>query len=245
MKHFIEEKNILKLSEAAATFIIKTAAKAIKARGRFTIALSGGSTPKALFDLLSEPSYTSQIEWKKTFAFWSDERIVPLNDKENNAKMAIDTLLSKVPIPKKNIFRISSNLTAEKAAMKYETTILEFFSDTKPSLDICLLGLGEDGHTASLFPETTILQEKKGLVRSVFVSKLDTDRVSFTIPFILSSKNIVFFISGKSKAKILDRIITGDYEPEKYPSQFIQGKTKSIYFFYDEAAGRILEKSFN
>lgn len=243
MKHFIQEKNLEALSIAAANFIIKTAEVAIKARGKFTVALSGGSTPKALFTLLATPHYASQIDWKNTYVFWSDERTVPLDDEENNAKMAIDSLLSKVAIPKKNIFRIASNLSAAKAAQKYEATILSFFDNKKPSLDLCLLGLGDDGHTASLFPYTTILEEKKAWVKEVYVPKLDTNRISFTIPMILASRKIVFFIAGKNKAVVLDKIITGDYTPEKYPSQFIKGKSKSIYYFYDEAAGKKLELS--
>lgn len=243
MKHFIEEEDIDQLCAAAAQFIIKTAAKSIKKNGRFTFALSGGSTPKALFALMALPHHATQIDWKKTFVFWSDERKVPLNDEDNNAKMAIGALLSKVSIPKKNIFRIASNLSAEKAAKKYEENIRNFFGASKPSMDICLLGLGDDGHTASLFPATTILQEKKALVSNVHVPKLDTERISFTIPMILSSRNIVFFLSGKGKAKIFDIVITGAYEPEQYPAQFIQGKSKSIFYFYDKAAGKYLKKS--
>ncbi len=241
MKHFVQEKNLEALSISAANFIISIAKKSIKARGKFTIALSGGSTPKALFTLLATQEYASQIDWKNTYVFWSDERTVPLDDEENNAKMAIDSLLSKVAIPKKNIYRIASNLSAQKAAQKYEASILSFFDNKKPSLDICLLGLGDDGHTASLFPNTTILEQTKAWVKEVYVPKLDTNRISFTIPMILAAKNIVFFIAGKNKAIVLDKIITGDYTPAKYPAQFIQGKSKSIYYFYDEAAGKKLE----
>lgn len=243
MKHFIQEKNLDALCIAAANFIIKTAKAAIKTRGKFTIALSGGSTPKALYTLLSTAEYAAQIDWKNTYIFWSDERTVPLVDEENNAKMAIDSLLSKVAIPKKNIFRIASNLSAQKASQKYEATIVSFFDNKKPSLDICLLGLGDDGHTASLFPYTTILEETKAWVKEVYVAKLDTNRISFTIPMILAARKIVFFIAGKNKAIVLDKIITGEYTPAKYPSQFIQGKSKSIYYFYDEAAGKKLELS--
>ncbi len=245
MKHFISSKNLESLCTAAADFIVKKAARSIKARGQFTIALSGGSTPKALFQLLATDEYHSKIDWKNTVCFWSDERNVALQDDNNNAKMAIDTLLSKVPVKQKNIFRIPAQLGATKAAKNYQASLLKFFGDKKPIMDICLLGLGDDGHTASLFPHTSILQPTKEWIKAVHVPQLDTDRISFTVPMILASRNIVFFIAGQNKAKVLDKIITGPFDPQKYPSQFIHSKTKPIYYFYDEAAGKELEKSLS
>ena len=185
------------LAKAAAEYFIKLAAEAIQLKGKFTVALSGGNTPAAMYKLLSTDFYINQIDWKNIYFFWGDERCVALNDKNNNSYNAKNILLNKVIVPKKNIFIIPVDETPVNAAIYYEATIKIFFKSDKPVFDLILLGMGDNGHTASLFPNTTILQEAKALVKEVYVDEIKMDRVSFTAPLINNAKHILFLVTGK------------------------------------------------
>ncbi len=209
------------LITAAADLIIKLADESIAARGKFTIALSGGSTPLALYALLATPFYSNKIDWKNTFVFWGDERCVPFDDAENNSYNA-KTLLKKVPIPQENIFPIPVDLPPVKAAVKYEQTLKDFFGNEKPQFDLILLGIGKDGHTASLFPNTEILEEKNALVKEVCDAGITPHRISFTVPLINQARNKLFLITGKEKSEVFNIVLNGKYEPGKYPAQFIK-----------------------
>lgn len=221
------------LITAAADLIIQIADEAIAARGKFTIALSGGSTPLDLYAFLATPSYRKKIDWKKTFVFWGDERCVPFDDAENNSRNAIKTLLEKVSIPEENIFPIPVDFPPVKAAEKYEQTIKDFFKNEKPQFDLILLGMGKDGHTASLFPYTQILNEKKGLVKEVCDTGITPHRISFTVPLINQANHKFFLVSGKEKSAAVDIVLNGKYEPEKYPAQFI----KDAVWFINPVSG--------
>ncbi|MEO7046648.1 MAG: 6-phosphogluconolactonase, partial [Ferruginibacter sp.] len=168
------------LSKAAADFIVSLAAKQIAENGKFTIALSGGNTPSQLFELLATGAYNKAIDWKNTFVFWGDERCVPVDDERNNSHVAKELLLNNVKIPTENIFIVPVKMPPAKAAHHYEQTLKSFFKTQFPAFDLILLGMGDNGHTASLFPKTPILQEKKALVKEVYVEELDMNRVSFT-----------------------------------------------------------------
>lgn len=173
MPHQIKNfSNTNTLALAAAEYIIRIAADAIKKRGRFCIALSGGTTPNVLYSVLVQPEYQSKIDWKNTFVFWSDERCVPANNPQNNSHQAIHLLLNEVSIPTENIFVVPVHLSPAIAAKTYETTIQQFFKNEYPVFDIVLLGMGDNGHTASLFPFTSILQEEKALVKDVYVAEV-------------------------------------------------------------------------
>lgn len=210
------------LAKAAAEYFIKLAAEAIQLKGKFTVALSGGNTPAAMYKLLSTEFYINQIDWKNIYFFWGDERCVALNDKNNNSYNAKNILLDKVSIPKKNIFIIPVDESPVNAAIYYEATIKIFFKTDKPVFDLILLGMGNNGHTASLFPNTIILQEAKALVKEVYVAEIKMDRISFTAPLINNAKHILFLVTGKEKQQMLKTVLEGKYEPEKYPAQMIK-----------------------
>jgi 6-phosphogluconolactonase len=210
------------LAEAAANYFVQIANECIEKKGKLTVALSGGNTPMALYQLLASPIYSNQINWKKVFVFWGDERCVALDSSDNNAFNAKNVLLDKVPIPKKNIFAIPVDETPANAAIYYEATIKIFFKTDKPVFDLILLGMGNDGHTASLFPHSTILQEKNKLVKEVFLAEKNVWRVSLTAPLINQASHKLFLIAGKAKAPMLDIILLEEKDYEKYPAQMIE-----------------------
>jgi 6-phosphogluconolactonase len=210
------------LAKAAAEYFIKIAKEAIELKGKFTVALSGGSTPGTMYQLLTDNFYNQQIEWKKCYFFWGDERCVPLNDKDNNAFTAKNILLDKVFVPKKNIFIVPVDESPVNAAIYYEATIKIFFKTDSPSFDLILLGMGNNGHTASLFPNTTILHEQKALVKEVYVNEIKMNRISFTAPLINNAKHILFLVAGAEKDTMLKKVLEGDYKPDEYPAQLIK-----------------------
>ncbi len=211
------------LAKTAAEYFIKLAAEAIEKKGKFTVALSGGNTPGAMYKLLASDFYSQRIDWKKCYFFWGDERCVPLNHQDNNAFNAKNILLDKVPVPKKNIFIIPVDESPINAAIYYEATIKIFFKTDKPEIDLILLGMGDNGHTASLFPHTTILQEQKALVKEVYVEEVKMYRVSFTAPLINNAKHILFLVACKGKEAMLKKVLEGEYKPDEYPAQLVKG----------------------
>ena len=210
------------LAQAAAEYFIKLAYESIKLKGKFTVALSGGNTPAAMYKLLANDFYCQKIEWKKCYFFWGDERCVSLTDKDNNSFNAKKMLLDKVPVPQKNIFIIPVDESPKNAAIYYEATLKIFFKTDKPVFDLILLGMGDNGHTASLFPHTTILQETKSLVKEVFVEEVKMHRVSFTAALINDAKHILFLVAKKHKELMLKKVLEGEYKPEEYPAQLIK-----------------------
>jgi len=229
------------LSIATAEFIIKLADEAIAAVGRFFISLSGGSTPEKLFKLLADEDYKTRMPWKNTYVFWGDERYVPLNDERNNAHVAKTLLLDKVDIPAENIFVIPVNIEpATEAAKAYEKTLRTFFGDGLPQFDLILLGIGENAHTASLFPGTSVIYEKKEWVSALYVDEVKMFRITMTAPFINDARNVVFLAAGDSKAEVLQTVLTADYQPEKYPAQLISPVNGNLYWFLDKKAAALL-----
>jgi 6-phosphogluconolactonase len=226
------------LFQAAAEEVIRVATDAIAQRGRFTIALSGGSTPKNLYTLIAANAGAS-VPWEKVFFFWSDERHVPLDDPDSNYRMAKESLLSKVPVPPANVFPIpAGKQDAEAAANDYEQTLKKFFASGSelPRFDLVLLGMGPDGHTASLFPETPALQEKSRLVVANRVDKLKTNRITFTLPLLNAARCVLFLVSGADKAAVLHEVLEGDAPAEKYPSKLVRPSNGKPIWFVDRAA---------
>jgi len=221
---------------AAAEFIVSIANKAIAKNGRFIISLSGGQTPVKLYSILAQDPFRNQIEWKKVFIFWGDERCVPLEDEQNNAYQAKVTWLNKVDVPPSNIHIIPVNLKPAEAAKQYEKKINDFFGNSPKQFDIVLLGLGENGHTASLFPGTNVLNEQAEGIREVYVEEEKMFRITMTAPLINKAHHILFLVSGKKKAKILENIMQGPYQPEKYPAQLINPVEADLRWFADSAA---------
>jgi 6-phosphogluconolactonase len=234
------------LFQAAAEDIIRSATDAVAQRGRFTIALSGGSTPKNLYTLIAANA-SSNLPWDKVFFFWGDERHVPPTDPESNYRMAQETILSKVPVPPANVFRIAGeNPDASAAAEAYEQTLRKFFALAPgefPRFDLILLGMGPDGHTASLFPETEALQEKSRLVVANWVEKLNTSRISLTLPVLNAARRVAFLVSGADKAAVLHEVLEGKAPGEKYPSKLVRPIDGTLIWFVDRAAGSELSAS--
>jgi len=234
------------LNQAAAELLIDLAKKSIEERGRFALALSGGNTPKKLYALLSMSPYRDKMPWKDTFIFWSDERCVPMEDERNNANMAINLLLKEINIPPSNIFRVPVQMRPALAAKHYEETLRNFFKNEPPRFDLILLGLGENGHTASLFPGTDVLHENRhrrvpqkaesAWVKEVYVEEEHIHRITMTAPLINKARNILFLVTGEEKSHILKTVMTGSYLPEQYPAQLIDPEQGEIQWFVDEKA---------
>lgn len=232
------------LQEAAARFIVRLLNEAIRARGTGTLILSGGSTPKAVYELLASEQFRSQLDWKNVHLFWGDERCVPPTHADSNYRMTNEALLQKIPVPPKNVHRIEGERLPREAAELYEKEIRIFFglkASQRPRFDVTLLGMGEDGHTASLFPGTTILNETKRLVSDVFLPKFNAHRISMTYPTINNSRSILFLISGAGKAKILHEALEG--EPNRYPAQRVQPTHGTLFWLVDAAASTDLQLS--
>ncbi len=229
------------LCESVAHWIIKLANAAVAERGRFSISLSGGSTPGQLHALLATPLYRNQMPWAHTFVFWGDERCVPLDDDRNNAFVAKNILLDKVAIPAENVFVTPVNLEPAAAAAAYDATIRHFFGEGNPlEFDLIFLGLGDNGHTASLFPGTLIVHEKAIGVREIFVAEVDMFRVTMTAGLINSARHVAFLVTGAGKAIMLNNILHADFDPDYLPAQLIQPSPGDLHWFVDEAAAKLL-----
>jgi len=234
------------LSAAAAKWIADQIINTLKKQNRFTIALSGGSTPKQLHKILAATPYKEQIEWNKLHIFWGDERDVPFDDERNNAKMAFDTLLNQVPVPKSQIHIMRTDIPPEQSADEYEKILRQYFGNNnndsqRNSFDLVLLGMGDDGHTLSLFPGTTIVHEEKAWVKSFFLQSQNMYRISLTKSVVNKSTLIAFLSTGQNKANALKQVLEGTYNPDLYPAQVIQPSNGELHWFVDEAAAGLLK----
>jgi len=230
------------LIRAAAEQIASLLIGGVKDRGRATIALSGGSTPRSVYALLSSELYRPRISWKSVHVFWGDERCVPPESSESNFRMANEALLAHVPILPQNVHRIKGEQNPSYAAEEYETEIRQIFGLEKgmhPRFDVILLGLGDDGHTASLFPGVSALTEQHRLVTDVFVEKLKTHRITLTLPVINNASHVVFLVSGKGKAAILHDVLQGD--KPLYPAQLVRPSVGKLVWLVDQDAASQLE----
>lgn len=228
------------LTQATADLMIKISKQAIENRGKFVLSLSGGTTPECLYSLLAKPPYRNQILWNKTFVFWGDERFVPPNNKLNNANMAKALLLDHINIPAININPIPVDLEPDEAAKKYEGVITKFFGKETPRFDLIFLGLGENGHTASLFPGSDVVFENTRLVREVYVTEQRMYRITMTPPLINKAHNIVFLVEGENKAEILKTVLIGPQQPDKFPAQVINAEDGDLYWLVDKKAAALL-----
>ena len=234
------------LNHSAAEMFVRIGNEAINKGGRFTVALAGGSTPKSLYRLLSGEQFRNQIEWNNVFFFFGDERNVAPDDEESNFRTANENLFLPLQISGENIFRWRTELNnPEKTAEQYEKTIRSFFNLSEnefPRFDLILLGMGDDGHTASLFPLTRALSETEKIAATNEVEKLSTVRLTLTFPALNNAENIIFFVAGANKAETLQAVLEGDSQPEKYPSQMIKPLNGGIYWFIDAGAASRLNK---
>ena len=203
-------QNLSELNRKAAEEFVGLGGAANARRGRFTVALSGGSTPKALYTLLASAEYRNRLDWSRVHLFWGDERGVPPDHPESNFRMVQESLLSKVETPPENIHRMAGEKNPQAAAAEYENELRRVFSSSQaaaPRFDLIYLGLGEDGHTASLFPGSAALSENQRWVTIAYVERLQAHRLTLTLPVINAAAQITFLVSGKSKSAIVKRLL--------------------------------------
>jgi 6-phosphogluconolactonase len=229
------------VAQLAATLLTDSVIQAVAARGIARIAVSGGSTPRAVFELLADPSapYLAEIPWKQLQLFWVDERCVPPTHEESNFRMTKAAMLDKVPLPPENIHRMEGELDPEEAASRYEAEIRNAFrleGAQTPTFDLVMLGLGPDGHTASLFPHTEGLDEMARIVIANHVPQKDVWRVTLTWPVIVQGREVAFLVEGEEKAEMVHNVFTGPYNPEEYPAQLIRPASGKLTLLLDTAA---------
>jgi len=224
------------ITSHAADIFVTAAQNAIQQHGRFVVALTGGSSPVAIYKLLATPEYKAKIDWDNVFVFWGDERWVALDDDLSNAKMSAQNLLNHVPIPKGNIFPMyKDGVTPQDYAVQYEQFIKQVAGENG-IFDLILLGMGDDGHTASLFPGEAVLDEQDKWVAAYYLEPQSMYRITLTAPLINKAKQIVVITFGENKAHALHEVLHGDYNPEKYPTQLIKPLNGELLFLTDKAA---------
>jgi 6-phosphogluconolactonase len=229
------------LANAMAQHMLAVAQEAVAARGIARLAISGGSTPKRTFEILADPAHSEfgAFPWDKTELYWVDERCVAPDDQESNYRMTRLAMLDKVPLPAGQIFRIEGELDPELAAARYESTIRGHFrleGAQMPTFDLVALGMGPDGHTASLFPHTEGLRELTRVAIANHVPQKETWRVTLTSPVINQGRKVIFLIGGHDKAEVLGNVLGSKYDPETWPSQLIQPKSGQLLLLLDKAA---------
>jgi 6-phosphogluconolactonase len=225
------------LSEAAARMFVEEARRRIDESGRFAVALAGGSTPKATYEILARGyGGPEDLDWSKVHAFFGDERSVPPDHEDSNYRMAREALLSHVPVG--SVHRMRGEMEAREAAALYEKELEEFFGGP-PVLDLVLLGIGEDGHTASLFPDTPALDARDRWAVENPVEKLNTTRLTLTVPAVDAARKVAFLVAGEGKAEALEEILEGDANPHKYPAKLVRPEAE-LAWMVDRAAARLL-----
>lgn len=229
------------LARAMAGQLFEAAQTAASARGVARIAISGGNTPKRTFELLADPGerWFSLFPWDKTELFWVDERCVPPDDKDSNYRMTRLAMLDKVPLAANRVFRMEGELDPAEAAARYEAAIRNRFrleGAQLPVFDLVALGMGPDGHTASLFPHTEGLHELSRIVIPNHVLQKETWRVTLTSPVINEGRKVIFLIGGADKTEVLSQVLSDKYDPETWPSQLIQPKSGKLLMLLDQAA---------
>ncbi len=233
-------KDTDELSRLTADCFIEIAQRAIRSSGRFAVALSGGSTPKHLYSRLGSPDYEERLSWPDVHLFWGDERCVPPDHPDSNFRMVKEALLSRVGIPPENVHRMAGEREPQTAATDYEKHLQEFFllkNGALPRFDLILLGIGDDGHTASLFPGTDAVHETERLVVAPFVEKLKSHRLSLTLPVLNHGSEVWFLVTGSDKAGILKEIFSAAAD---YPAAKVQPENgKLIWFMTQDAAAGI------
>jgi 6-phosphogluconolactonase len=238
--------NLKEVSREAAARFQRLASESVAAAGRFSVALSGGSTPHALYELLAEAPFRETIDWSRVHLFWGDERFVPADHPDSNFRMAREAFIGRVPIPAENVHPIpTEGGDPEACAAQYEETLRRFFAPLEgevPSFDLILLGLGADGHTASLFPGSPALGEDHRLVLAAYVQKLDAWRLTLTPPILRGARHVIFLVCGPDKAATLQEVLEGPYDPHRLPAQLVRPEEGDLTWLLDQAAASLLQR---
>jgi 6-phosphogluconolactonase len=231
------------VARAAAARFAVLAGAAVAERGLFTVALAGGSTPRRVYELLAGAEFRERVDWENVHVFFGDERAVPPDHAESNFRMAFDALLSRVPVPERNVHRIEGVGDAAANASDYESEMRGLFGDDAewPRLDLVMLGMGDDGHTASLFPDTAALEERRAWVAANWVEKLGAWRVTLTAPAVNAARHVLFLVVGANKAERLREVLKGGRDPARLPSQLVRPHEGTLEWFLDRAAAARLE----
>ncbi len=231
------------LSNEAAKLFVKLSTASIKKKKSFSVALAGGSTPRKLYQLLALPEYKEQIPWSGVHLFWGDERCVPPSHPDSNYRMVQEILLTKVQIPSENIHRMPGEIDPEKGARIYDQELREFFAgEGAPHFDLVILGLGKDGHTASLFPSNPSLKEEDRFVVPVDSPEAKHKRLTLTYPVINQAKTILFLVAGEEKAEILSQVFQKEKNSELIPAHGVKAVNGELYWFLDERAAALLKQ---
>ena len=238
--------NVFSTSDAAiqalADYFVALAAQAVAARGRFVVALSGGSSPKRLYELLASPAYHEQVAWEQVYFFFGDERNVPHTSPDSNYLMAKKALLDPLGIRRSQVFAVDTAEEPAEAAAQYGVAIEEFFGERKARFDLVLLGLGDNAHTASLFPHTPVLHDKTVGVKEVWLPEQQVYRITFTAPLINQARAIAFLAFGAGKAEAVAQVLGSEQNSEQYPAQLIAPTSGDVAWYLDEAAADELEQ---
>lgn len=233
------------MSRAAAALFVQESKKAITANGRFSVCLSGGGTPKRTYEYLAQTPFRDQIVWSKIHVFWGDERCVPASDGRSNQRMTRDAWLDHVPIPADHIHAVRGELDPKEGALDYEEVLKSYFGDADPGFDLALLGLGENGHTASLWPNNKVLQERKRWAIEVYVPEQDLWRVTLTAPVLNKAAVVAFLVSGEGKAGVLRDVVEGPPNSNDLPAQLIIPSSGKLFWYIDrDAASRLRSSNF-
>ncbi|MEO6329559.1 MAG: 6-phosphogluconolactonase [Ginsengibacter sp.] len=234
-------KDSPELIEELAKWMTSYINQTLQKNERFTIALSGGETPKALYRLLATDAYRNKIDWNKMYIFWGDERVVPITDDSNNAKMAFEALLNKVKVPLENIHIMRTDIYPDLAANEYEKLLYKYFEKQETTFDLVLLGMGKDGHTLSLFPASSILQDEQHWVNAVYLEDQKMYRITLMPSVVNKAAAVVFLVTGSEKAKVLKEVLNDVVQTEHHPAQLIQPLNGELHWFVDKAAAADLE----
>jgi 6-phosphogluconolactonase len=228
------------LSRGVAEFFVRAAREAVAQRGQFSIALSGGGTPRPTYELLAQSPYRNEMDWRRVHIFWGDERCVPWDDPRSNARLAREAWLAHVPIPAGQVHPMDCLPVPEEGARRYEALLRAFFADEEPRFDLILLGLGENGHTASLFPGDPVLKEKERWVVPVYEAGQDLHRLTLTATCINQARAVAFLVAGAAKAAVVREVIQGSRDPLRLPAQLICPEPGELDWFLDkQAAGKL------
>jgi len=231
------------LSRAAAALFARTARQAVESRGRFSVLVSGGETPRRTYELLAEEPYRSGLPWQRVHLFFGDERCVPAGDPRSNARMLRRALVDKVPLAERQIYPIACDSDPHEAARAYETVLRDFFNGELPVFDLAMLGLGDDGHTASLFPCSPVLAEQERWTAVGRRAGEDFRRVTLTAPLLNRSGLVLFLVAGEGKARVLKKLLEGPFDPDLIPAQLIKPVEGEVVWFVDHAAAALLSES--
>ena len=235
-------KTVDEVIEGLANYFVQTVNTAIKEKNECTVVLSGGNSPKKLYERLATWNYSKQIDWDKIYFFFGDERYVPFTNPDSNGNMVKKILFDPLKIADANIFYINTVVPPDEAAKKYSKRILSYFKDKPLRFDLILLGLGDNGHTASLFPHTDVLKEKSALVKSVFLEETSSYRITMTAPLINEAHAVAFLVYGETKAHAVHEVIEGKRDSETYPAQLIVSEEGTVHWFLDGEAAKNLKK---